>query len=100
MGRLHILPVSYGLHESALWKSADCPSWSNTLAAEISGPNPNSFMKESYESDGVQNQSTDEYGTLRSNYECCCLDTRTPRTDATGSKLLFESSKAVHWKLR
>jgi hypothetical protein len=39
-------------------------------------------------------------GTLASDYKCCCLYMRTSWNDATGSRLLFEPRKAVHWKRR
>jgi hypothetical protein len=45
---------------------------SNTLAAELSGPNPTSFyFVGSHEKDGLQDESTYDRGTAALDYECC-----------------------------
>jgi hypothetical protein len=58
----------------ALRKLLDWSSWSNNLAAEISGPNPALFLFMGFnERDYPQDQSTDKRENPASDYGSCCL---------------------------
>jgi hypothetical protein len=78
---LHICVVKSWL-ESALWKSLDWSSWSNTLAAKIPDLTLLNFFMGSDKRDHLRDQSTHERGTAASDYGCYWLHMRMPWNDS------------------